>query len=67
MNGVSFRPDYMGLHQSGELRSRGEAMWEIYRECRLCPRECKVDRIAGEKGFCQASSTLKVASYNAHF
>ena len=67
MNGVSFSPDYMGLHQSGELRSRGEAMWEIYRECRLCPRECKVDRIAGEKGFCQASSTLKVASYNAHF
>ena len=67
MNGVSFRPGYLGLHRSGELRSRGEALWEIYRECRLCPRECRVDRIAGEKGFCQASSTLKVASYNAHF
>ena len=57
----------MGLHRSGELRSRGEVMWEIYQECRLCPRECRVDRIAGEKGFCQASSTLKVASFNAHF
>ena len=67
MNGVSFRPGYLGLHRSGELRSRGEALWEIYRECRLCPRQCMVDRIAGEKGFCQASATLKVASYNAHF
>ena len=67
MNGVSFRPGYLGLHRSGELRSRGEALWEIYRECRLCPRQCRVDRIAGEKDFCQASSTLKVASYNAHF
>jgi putative pyruvate formate lyase activating enzyme len=67
MNGVSYRPGYVSLHRSGELRSRGEALWEIYRECRLCPRQCRVDRIAGEKGFCQASSTLKVASYNAHF
>jgi len=67
MNGVSYRPGYISLHRSGELKSRGEALWEIYRECRLCPRECRVDRISGEKGFCQASSTLKVASYNAHF
>ena len=67
MNGVSYRPGYISLHRSGELKSRGEALWKIYRECWLCPRECWVDRIAGEKGFCQASSTLKVASYNAHF
>lgn len=67
MNRVSYRPGYISLHRSGELRSRGEALWEIYRECSLCPRECGVDRIAGEKGFCQAGSTLKVASFHAHF
>jgi len=57
----------MALHRSGELKRRGEALWEIYRECQLCPRECRVDRIAGEKGFCQAGSRLKVASFHAHF
>jgi len=57
----------MALHRSGELKRRGEALWEIYRKCRLCPRECRVDRIAGEKGFCQAGSRLKVASFHAHF
>lgn len=67
MNGVSYRPGYIGLHRSGELKSRGETLWDIYRECRLCPRECRVDRIAGETGFCQAGSKLKVASFHAHF
>jgi putative pyruvate formate lyase activating enzyme len=35
--------------------------------CRLCPRECGVDRTSGETGFCKATSALKVASYHAHF
>ena len=33
----------------------------------MCPRECGAARTSGEKGFCQASSKLKVASFNAHF
>ena len=67
MNGVSYRPGYIGLHRSGELRNRSEALWEILKDCRLCPRECRVDRISGERGFCQAISKLKVASFQAHF
>lgn len=67
MNGVSYRPGYLSLHLSGELRKRGEALWEILKDCRLCPRECGVDRTSGETGFCNASSDLKVASFNAHF
>ena len=67
MNGVSYRPGYISLHRSGELRSRGEALWEIYQECRLCPRQCRVNRLAGETGFCKATSKLKVASFSPHF
>jgi len=67
MNGVSYQPGYISLHRSGELKNRGEALWEKLSECSLCPRECGVDRISGEKGICQASSKLKVASFNAHF
>jgi len=67
VNGYHFKPGYVSLHRSGALKRRGESLWEILNECRLCPRECKVDRISGEKGFCQASSKLKVASFSPHF
>jgi len=67
MNGVSYRPAYISLHRSGELKNRGETLWDLLRACSLCPRKCGVDRISGEKGFCQAGSKLKVASFNAHF
>ena len=35
--------------------------------CRLCPRECGINRNEGERGFCGASSQLEIASYHAHF
>lgn len=31
---------------------------EILRSCMLCPRRCGVDRLSGEKGFCQAAGEL---------
>ena len=67
MNGVAYRPGYIGLHRSEELKKRGKALWGILRECRLCPRECGVNRLEGETGFCRATSTLKVASFHPHF
>ncbi|MBW2095934.1 MAG: radical SAM protein, partial [Deltaproteobacteria bacterium] len=35
--------------------------------CDLCPRKCKVNRLAGERGVCGAGRKIKIASYNAHF
>lgn len=40
---------------------------EILRECRLCPRECRVDRVAGQKGKCQVTQEVVVSSYGPHF
>jgi putative pyruvate formate lyase activating enzyme len=34
--------------------------------CCLCPRECGVDRLAGELGYCRAGADPVVASWNAH-
>jgi len=42
-------------------------LWEIMKECRLCPRECGVNRLEGETGFCNATAKLRVASFHAHF
>ena len=35
--------------------------------CTLCPRECKVNRIKGEKGFCGADNLIKIARSALHF
>jgi pyruvate-formate lyase-activating enzyme len=34
--------------------------------CRLCPRECGVDRLAGERGFCGAGAVARVAAASIH-
>jgi putative pyruvate formate lyase activating enzyme len=62
-----FVPSYVKLHRSGELKKRGDQLWEIMKSCHLCPRFCGVDRIAGEEGFCEASAQLEIASFHPHF
>ncbi len=39
---------------------------EAYRNCQLCPRECGVDRTAGELGACGESAACRVASASPH-
>lgn len=39
---------------------------KAYEECRLCPRECGVNRKEGQKGFCQMDGTLRVARAALH-
>jgi len=41
-------------------------MEKYLEECKLCPRNCKVNRIKCEKGFCRAGSKIKVALINLH-
>ena len=35
-------------------------------DCRLCPRECGVNRESGEVGYCGASSDMVIARYSLH-
>jgi putative pyruvate formate lyase activating enzyme len=62
-----FEPSYLRLHKTGELKKRAEALWNMMESCRLCPRECGVDRLKGERGFCQTSARLKISAYHPHF
>jgi putative pyruvate formate lyase activating enzyme len=62
-----FEPSFVKLHRTGELRRRAEALFGLMESCRLCPRECGADRVAGEEGFCGASGQLRVSSFHAHF
>ena len=60
-------PGYLRLHRSGELEERAERAHEVLRDCVLCPRECHVNRLEGETGFCRTGRLPVVASYNPHF
>jgi putative pyruvate formate lyase activating enzyme len=63
---AEFEPAYLSLHRSGELRKRGEALWDLLGSCRLCPRQCRTNRHRQE-GFCHATSQLEIASHHPHF
>ena len=62
-----FVPGFLELHKSGELKRRGEKLWELMESCELCPRMCEVNKLEGERGFCQASSQLEISSFHPHF
>ncbi|MDI7277334.1 MAG: radical SAM protein, partial [Anaerolineae bacterium] len=60
------RPSYLRLHESGALHGRVEAAQALLDCCTLCPRRCRVNRAAGEHGFCRSGATARVASWNRH-
>lgn len=46
---------------------RIKALYQLMERCKLCPRNCGVNRLAGEKGFCKTGTTPFVSSFGAHF
>ena len=60
-------PSYIILFEKGELTQRVKLLKEFLKECRLCPRECRVNRLDGEIGVCQARPELTVSSAFPHF
>jgi putative pyruvate formate lyase activating enzyme len=62
-----FEPGYLYLHRTGELKERGEKLWKVMENCRLCPRRCGANRLKGEKGFCGSGSRLEIAAFHPHF
>jgi len=41
-------------------------LMQMLQQCSLCPRDCKVDRLSGKKGYCKESSQLVVARAAIH-
>jgi putative pyruvate formate lyase activating enzyme len=63
-----FEPRCVELHRCGELARRGRAALELLRDpCRVCPRECSVDRLDDERGLCKIGRRAVVASHFPHF
>jgi putative pyruvate formate lyase activating enzyme len=64
---LAFIPSYLSLHERGELRRRVQTLNDFLRECRLCPRECRVNRLSSNVGYCRAGAELEVSSAFPHF
>lgn len=64
--GKPHRP-YRDLFFSGELADRAVKLWEMLSSCTLCPRCCRANRLAGERGYCGAGAHLEVAYFGPHF
>ena len=59
-------PSYLRLYHSGELKRRAEALEMRLASCDICPRECRVNRMEDEHGFCHSGYLPVVAAVCDH-
>ena len=59
-------PAYIQLYKEGQLEQRVQKAIKLLGECRLCPRQCEVDRLHDKRGVCRTGRRARVASFHAH-
>jgi putative pyruvate formate lyase activating enzyme len=64
---VMHKACYLTLLESGELLRRVEVLKEMLEDCVLCPHQCKVNRIKGERGYCKTLYNVVVSGAQPHF
>jgi putative pyruvate formate lyase activating enzyme len=60
-------PLYIEALKQSVLRAKAAQATAALACCTLCPRRCRVNRSAGETGYCRTGARAKVASYSPHF
>ena len=63
----AFEPAYLQLYRSGELAKRVERAIQSLESCTVCPRNCRVNRLANKTATCHTGRYAKVSSYFPHF
>jgi len=61
-----FAPAYLATYAAGRLRAKVEEARELLRNCTVCPRRCRVNRLEGGTGICQVGASAQVSSAFAH-
>ena len=62
-----FEPAYISALKEGKLQEKIGQAKERLRECTICPRNCKVNRLEGGTGFCKVGPRAIISSANPHF
>ena len=60
-------PSYIELLKTGELASRVERLMNMLRLCRICPRDCDVNRLNNEVAACYSGLLPIVSTHTPHF
>ncbi|HEX8476356.1 MAG TPA: radical SAM protein [Pyrinomonadaceae bacterium] len=64
---MTTQPSYLALLETGELRTRVEALERLLERCTVCPRDCLNNRLENEIAACYSGRRVVVSSYTAHF
>ena len=59
-------PSYIELYHSGVLKKHTDLLLSGLESCRLCPRNCGVNRLAGETGYCRTGRVAVIARSCIH-
>ncbi|KNF09401.1 hypothetical protein CLPU_3c01790 [Gottschalkia purinilytica] len=62
-----YQPSYLNLLENGELEKRANKLKTMLENCVLCPHQCEVNRIKGERGYCKTLDKTVVSGAEAHF
>ena len=62
-----FVPAYVRAFEEGLLQERAAQAVESLRSCRVCPRDCEIDRFNNKIGVCKIGRRARVASAFPHF
>ncbi|MDD3148669.1 MAG: radical SAM protein [Candidatus Riflebacteria bacterium] len=55
-----------GTRKRQLIEKRLPLFFDLMSACRLCPRQCGVDRLNGQTGFCRIGREIKIASWAQH-
>ncbi len=64
---TKFEPAYLRLYESGELERRVERGLRLLEDCTVCPRDCRVNRLADRYAVCKTGRYAVVSSAFPHF
>ena len=62
-SGRIFEPAYLEQFRTGVFTEKMRIAWEMLKACRICPRECGVNRLEGEIGVCNAPLKAKISRH----
>lgn len=62
-----YKPRYIELSESGELASRAVTLRAMLSSCKICPKDCDVNRIENEIAACYSGYLPVVSSYCIHY
>lgn len=60
-------PSYLKAYESGKLKLTSDQLYDMLKDCSICPRNCRVNRLKEEKGFCKTGLKPKVVNFMPHY